>query len=275
MPAYLQEVRGFAIGQHDLVVGIDQHDAFARVLERVDEAQDILEKLAKAEPRDIRPLDALGTIMRARKRYMEAASYYTRAIALIDKPQPAHWAYFYARGTCYERLKDWPAAEADLQRALKLSPDQALVLNYLGYSWIDQNKNLRHGLSLIEKAVRQKPDDGYIVDSLGWAHYRLGNYKQAAKYLERAVELRPDDPVLNDHLGDALWRVGREREARFQWEQALTLKPEPEDAEKIHRKLQKGLPGLARSPAVRRMREVLRRDQQRKASQNSVLPFLQ
>ena len=131
--------------------------------------------------------------MRGHKRYAEAVDYYTRAIALIDKPEQKHWSYFYSRGTCYERLKKWPLAEADLQRALQLSPDQALVLNYLGYSWIDQNRNLKQGLALIEKAVRQKPDDGYIVDSLGWAYYRLGNYKEAVKHLERAVELRPED----------------------------------------------------------------------------------
>ena len=125
-----------------------------------------------------------------------------------------------------------------------------MVLNYLGYSWIDQNRNLKQGLALIEKAVKQKPDDGYIVDSLGWAHYRMGNYKEAVKHLERAVELRPEDPVLNDHLGDAYWRVRREREARFQWDQALTLKPEPEDADKIKKKLQKGLavPAQAKRP---------------------------
>ena len=120
-------------------------------------------------------------------------------------------------------------------------PDQPLVLNYLGYSWIDQGKNLKQGMGLIEKAVALKPDDGYIVDSLGWAHFRQGNYKEAVRYLERAVELKPDDPVLNDHLGDALWRVGREREARFQWDQALSLKPEPEDLEKIKKKLESGL----------------------------------
>ena len=93
----------------------------------------------------------------------------------------------------------------------------------------------------IEKAVALKPDDGYIVDSLGWAHYMQGNFKEAVRYLERAVELKPDDPVLNDHLGDALWRVGREREARFQWDQALTLKPEPDDEAKIKKKLDTGL----------------------------------
>ncbi len=105
--------------------------------------------------------------MRGHKRFGEAVDYYTRAIALIDKPEQKHWTYYYSRGTCYERLKKWQLAEADLQKALQLSPDQAMVLNYLGYSWIDQNRNLKQGLALIEKAVRQKPDDGYIVDSLG------------------------------------------------------------------------------------------------------------
>jgi tetratricopeptide (TPR) repeat protein len=98
-------------------------------------------------------------------------------------------------------------------------------------------------MSLIEKAVALKPDDGYIVDSLGWAHFKLNNYKEAVRFLERAVELKPEDPVLNDHLGDALWKVGREREARFQWDQALTLDPEAEEVEKIKKKLTEGLPG--------------------------------
>jgi tetratricopeptide (TPR) repeat protein len=235
-------------------------------LERVDEAQKLLEEIARANPRDIRPLDALGNIMRAHKRFAEAVDYYTRAIALIDKPEQKHWTYYYSRGTSYERLKKWPAAEADLQKALQLGGEQALVLNYLGYSWIDQNRNLKHGLALIEKAVRQKPDDGYIVDSLGWAHYRMGNFKEAAKHLERAVELRPEDPVLNDHLGDAYWRVGREREARFQWDQALTLKPEPEDAEKIKRKLQKGLPAPVHARPAKRTKEVQRRTDKGKKS---------
>lgn len=225
-------------------------------LERVDEAQKLLEDIARETPGDIRVFDALGSIMRGHKRYAEAVEYYTKAIALIDKPEAKHWSYYYSRGTCYERIKNWPQAEADLQKALQLGGDQALVLNYLGYSWIDQHKNLKQGLALIEKAVRQKPDDGYIVDSLGWAHFRMGNYKDAAKHLERAVELRPEDPVLNDHLGDAYWRVGREREARFQWDQALTLKPEPEDAEKIKRKLQKGLPALSQARPVKRTKEV-------------------
>jgi tetratricopeptide (TPR) repeat protein len=192
-------------------------------------------------------LDAMGNILRARKRYVEAINYYDRAIGLIKRPRPQDWTYFYSRGTCHERSKNWSAAEKDLQQALKLTPDQPLVLNYLGYSWIDQGINLKAGLKLIEKAVALKPDDGYIVDSLGWAHFKLGNVEQAVLFLERAVELRPDDPILNDHLGDALWRAGRQREARFQWEQALTLKPEPDDKAKIQSKLKTGL--LAPAPS--------------------------
>ena len=120
--------------------------------------------------------------------------------------------------------------------------------------------------------MRQKPDDGYIVDSLGWAYYRLGNYKEAVKHLERAVELRPEDPVLNDHLGDAYWRVGREREARFQWDQALTLKPEPEDIDKIKKKLAKGLPSATQARNVKRTKEVQKRPEKGKKSSGVTQP---
>ena len=247
---------------------IDIRKAFnLNSLDRVDEAKALLEEVARQDPTDLKPLDALGSIMRARKRYDEAIEYYTRAIALISAPDKRHWNYYYARGTCYERVKKWSLAEADLQKALSLYPDQALVLNYLGYSWVDQNLNMKQGMALIEKAVALKPDDGYIVDSLGWAHFKLGNFKDAARYLERAVELKPDDPTLNDHLGDALWRVGREREARFQWDQALSLKPEPEDVEKIQKKITAGLPaavpprGLIKTKDARRGGEVRKRVQ--------------
>ena len=116
-------------------------------------------------------------------------------------------------------------------------------------AWNRPSTNLSQGLSLIEKAVSLRPDDGYIVDSLGWAYFKLGDFKESVKYLERAVELRPDDPTLNDHLGDALWRVGRSAEARFQWDQALSLKPDPEDIDKIKVKLEKGLPAKTQAKA--------------------------
>ena len=213
-------------------------------LKRTDEARDILLKLAKDNPDDIRPVEALANILRGRERYAEAIKQYDRIIAFVGESKPSHWTYWYSRGTSYERLKDWPRAEADLLRANDLSPDQPLVLNYLGYSWVDRKMHLQRGLKFIEKAVKLKPEDGYIVDSLGWAHFRLGNFAEAAKQLERAVELRPSDPILNDHLGDALWRVGRIREARYQWKLSLTLKPEDDNARKTREKLRAGLPQL-------------------------------
>ena len=210
-------------------------------LDRQDEAKKILVGLVAKDPTDVRPLEALGNIMRARKDYGDAVDYFSKAIAALPKGDQRLWGYYYARGTAYERLKNWPSAESDLKKALALAPDQPLVLNYLGYSWVDQGIHLKEGMSLIEKAVQLKPDDGYIVDSLGWAHFRQGNFKDAVRFLERAVEIKPEDPTLNDHLGDAFWRVGREREARFQWNQALSLDPEPEDAQKIKAKIDRGL----------------------------------
>ncbi|MEQ1670249.1 MAG: tetratricopeptide repeat protein, partial [Hyphomicrobium sp.] len=252
---------------------IDIRKAFnLNSLEKTDEAKTLLEKLAKDSPKDIRPLEALGNIARARKSFPEAVNYFSRAIALIPKPDQRHWSYYYARGTAYERMKNWPAAEADLKRALKLAPEQPLILNYLGYSWIDQGRNMKEGMKLIEKAVQLKPDDGYIVDSLGWAHYKQGNYKDAVRYLERAVEIKPEDPTLNDHLGDAFWQVGREREAKFQWGQALSLNPEPEDLEKIKAKVERGLPGKAEVKAAPKNRQVQRYEPSRRRSENRSSP---
>jgi tetratricopeptide (TPR) repeat protein len=258
----------------DLVIDI-RKAINLNLLDRVQEAQQLLDALASRNPADLRPLEALGAMMRGHKRYAEAAQYYTRAISLIDAPEAKHWTFYYSRGTCYERLKKLPQAEADLQMSLKLSPDQPLTLNYLGYTWIDHNRNLRQGLAMIEKAVRLKPDDGYIVDSLGWAHYRLGNFKEALKHLERAVELRPDDPTLNDHLGDVYWRVGRGREARFQWEQALTLQPEPAEAEKIRHKLQHGLAAEPQARQGKRPKQVQKQERAKPRTAKPSSPFFQ
>jgi tetratricopeptide (TPR) repeat protein len=249
----LKAVRDFQKKNNMTVDGVVGKGTFAAILKaKGDESSE-----AEAGPRPqlsvgdkLEILDSLGNIMRSRKLYAEAIPYYDQALALVDKPDKRHWVYYYARGTSYERLKNWPAAEADLEKALALYPDQPLILNYLGYSWIDQGRNMKEGMAHIEKAVALKPDDGYIVDSLGWAHYKQGNFKEAVRYLERAVELKPDDAVLNDHLGDALWRVGREREARFQWDQALSLKPEPEDLEKIRKKIETGLTNETDKPVA-------------------------
>jgi tetratricopeptide (TPR) repeat protein len=211
-------------------------------LERVDEAKALLVKLFAEYPKDVRPLDALGNILRSHERYAEAREYYSRALALIDKPKKENWTLFYSRGVCNERLKDWPEAEADFKKALAISPDESLVLNYLGYSWVDQGRNLKQAMDYIRKAVKLKPDDGYYVDSLGWAYYRLGNLQAAVENLERAVELKPDDPIINEHLGDAYWKFGRKLEAQYQWQQALTLKPESDQVSTLKEKIASGLP---------------------------------
>jgi tetratricopeptide (TPR) repeat protein len=210
-------------------------------VDRTDEAKKHLEKLIAAHPSDIDAIMALGNILRGRKAFAECADVYSKGIATLANPEKPNWLIFYFRGICFERSKQWAKAEGDLKKALELYPDQAHVLNYLGYSWVDQGVNLDDGMGMIRKAVDQRPDDGYIVDSLGWAYYRIANYDEAVKHLERAVELKPEDPTINDHLGDAYFRIGRVLEARFQWSHARDLKPEPEDLKKIEEKLKTGV----------------------------------
>lgn len=216
--------------------------AFALVkLKKEDEAIRILERMASADPQAVEPVVAIGDIQRGKENYAAAAEQYSKALAIAGDNASKYWTIYYARGICYERLGQWPKAEEDLQLALKLSQDHPLVLNYLGYSWIEMGKNLDQALGMIEKAVEQRPTDGFIVDSLGWAHYQLGNYEDAVSYLERAVELEPNDSTINEHLGDALWKVGRVIEARFQWQHALDMKPEEKRLAPLRAKLEGGL----------------------------------
>jgi tetratricopeptide (TPR) repeat protein len=210
-------------------------------LERTDEAKKLLDRVISERPKDTEAIIELGNIQRARKNFADCGETYSKAIDNVPNPEKANWVMFYFRGICYERSHQWPAAEADMKKALGLYPDQPLVLNYLGYSWVDQGSHLDEGMDMIRRAVEQRPDDGYIVDSLGWAYYRIGNYDEAVKNLERAVELKPEDPTINDHLGDAYWRVGRTLEAHFQWSHAKDLNPDPEELPKIEAKLKDGL----------------------------------
>ena len=211
---------------------------------RTEDAVAMLRDLAKAHPARNRPLIDLGEVLRRHERFAEAIEAYDQALALSGTTQPEHWAIYYSRGISFEQTKQWPKAEADFLKALTLQPDHPLVLNYLGYSWIDQGQNLERALDMIRKAVNLRPRDGYIVDSLGWGQYRMGDYKGAVKSLERATMLLPADPLVNDHLGDALWKVGRTREARFQWQRALDLEPKADIAKVLHEKLQSGLPAV-------------------------------
>jgi Flp pilus assembly protein TadD len=210
--------------------------------EKSDEAAALLQAMSEERPEDTAALIALADMLRSRERYQQAAEVYERAIGRISGGlQERHWPLLYARGIAFERSKAWERAEADFLAALKLKPDQPLVLNYLGYSWVEQGKNLERAREMIERAVAQRPNDGYIVDSLGWVLYRMGDFQGAVRQLERAVELRPEDPTINEHLGDAYWRVGRRLEARFQWRHALALGPEKDRIEQLTQKIDDGL----------------------------------
>ncbi|WP_377290586.1 tetratricopeptide repeat protein [Rhizobium sp. SG2393] len=212
---------------------------------RVDEAKTHLQALIDQDPKNMRSYLALGSVLSDAKDYKAMGALYDRAAEAIGPtPQRSDWTIFFQRGIAYERLKEWPKAEPNFKKALELNPDQAQVLNYLGYSWVDMNMNLDEAMNMIRKAVELKPDDGYIVDSLGWAYFRLGKFDEAVVELERAAELMAGDPTINDHLGDAYWRVGRKLEATFQWRQALELKPEPTEIPKIQAKIDNGLPPL-------------------------------
>jgi tetratricopeptide (TPR) repeat protein len=210
-------------------------------LGRTDEAVARLEVLANEQPKRVDALVTMGDILRSRERFAEAVTAYDRAFARIPKLDKRYWGLLYARGIALERTKQWDRAEADFVKALEFNPDQPYLLNYLGYSWVERGVHLDQALKLIEKAVKLRPEDGYIVDSMGWVLYMLGSYDSAVTNLERAAELKPQDPVINDHLGDAYWQVGRQMEARFQWRRALSLKPEAELSRTIQSKLARGL----------------------------------
>lgn len=216
---------------------------------KVEEARAHLKSLIESDPADIRSYLAYGSVLSDAKDYAAMAANYDKAVEVIG-PNPAkgYWSIFFQRGIAYERLKNWDQAEPNFRKALELNPDQPQVLNYLGYSWVDMNRNLEEGLDMIRKAVELRPDDGYIVDSLGWAYFRLGKFDDAVRELERAIELKAGDATINDHLGDAYWRVGRKLEATYQWKRALVSKPELAEIPKIEAKLKDGLPEL--SPEV-------------------------
>jgi tetratricopeptide (TPR) repeat protein len=217
---------------------------------RTDEALKLLDAAIAKAPGDVTLYDTLSGIHRGKKRWAEAAEASSKAIALVDRNNKDYWSLFYGRGIAYERNKQWPLAEADLKHALSLLPEnpvtegekaaRAHVLNHLAYSWVDMGMNIDQAFVMLKRAVELQSRDGYIIDSLGWAYFKLGQYEDAVRELERAVDIKPSDPVLNDHLGDAYWKVGRTREALFQWNHARDLKPEPEDLDRILKKIEKG-----------------------------------
>ncbi|MEQ8347118.1 MAG: tetratricopeptide repeat protein [Sneathiellaceae bacterium] len=222
-------------------------------LKRSGEAQAILREMAAEDPTTVEPLVTLGDLLREEEKFNDAARVYSSAVDRLGAPMARHWPLYYSRGIAYERAKDWDAAERDFLKALELQPEQPFVLNYLGYSWVDRGVRLNEARDMIARAVKARPDDGYIVDSLGWALYRLGDFEGSVHQLERAVELSPSDPTINDHLGDAYWQVGRKAEARFQWQRAMSLDPPPEIVEGLGDKLKNGM--APATPPARRAAE--------------------
>jgi tetratricopeptide (TPR) repeat protein len=210
-------------------------------MDKNDDAITDLKKLVATEPADSEAWMALGDTYRTFDKFAEAVDAYNHAEKAIAHPGKRDYPLFYARAMAKEKLKQLDESEADIQEALKLSPDQPELLNYLGYSWVDRRRNIPQALAMLEKARSLRPYDGYIVDSVGWAYYQLGRYDDAAKTLEAAVLLVPGDATINDHLGDALWRAGHHIDARFQWSHALTFSDSDTDKVAIERKLKSGL----------------------------------
>jgi tetratricopeptide (TPR) repeat protein len=220
-------------------------------LQRLDKREDGIARvkaLLAREPKNYEGWVTLGNLNRNGENYAAASDAYDEALKLVTKLERKHWTLLYFRGISYERQKKWPLAEADFRKALELVPDEPSVLNYLGYSLIDANMKLDEAIAMVKKAVELRPNDGYIVDSLGWAHYQLRDFDEAVVHLERAVDLKAGDPIIAEHLGDAYWRVGRRLEANFQWQHAKDNKPEPEDLKRILDKLKNGLPDLPPLP---------------------------
>ncbi len=217
-----------------------------RRADRIEAAAEVLEQLTRSHGDLPIVHTSLGDLKRQQKDFTGAVEAYDAAIALYGDDSAPEWFIYYARAISHERLDEWDAAEADFRKALDLSPDQPQVLNYLGYSLVEKGAKLDEALEMIERAAAAQPRSGYIVDSLGWALYRLGRYEEAVVHMERAAELMPVDPVVNDHLGDTLWAVGREMEARFQWRRALSFANDENasgdvDVERLRAKLDVGL----------------------------------
>jgi len=217
-----------------------------QVVGETDSALAEFDRLAAERPDAYEPLSRKGNLLRLEERFEEAVEAYDGAVERLERKgelEPRHWSLLYFRGIALERSDQWERAEADFKHALGLQPDQPYVMNYLAYSWVEKETNLDRAQEMLVRAVELRPNDGFIVDSLGWVYYRLGDYEGAVTHLERAVELRPQDSVINDHLGDAFWRVGRHREARFQWRRALNLKPEEDQVPELQAKIKDGLTG--------------------------------
>ena len=176
------------------------------------------------------------------ERFEESIKYYTIILNKIDKKHPLYPEVTDGRGVAYERIDEWKKAEKDLLNSLEVSPDQAYVINYLAYTWIEKGIKIKEALEMLKKANKLKSNDPYIIDSLGWALFKLKRYKESKDYLQQAVKLMPADPIVNDHYGDVLWKNGKEIQARYYWNYVMSIEDAEKDLkEKVEKKLTKGL----------------------------------
>jgi len=201
----------------------------------------ILKGMTKTYPQSPNPWLHWADLLRKQEKFEQAAEKYSEAIARFEEELAYQWPVYYMRGISHERSKQWEKAEKDFGKALALSPNNPDVLNYLAYSWVDRGEKYEEALKMLTTAVTARPYDAHIIDSVGWAYYKMGDYGKARQFIERAIELMPDDATVNDHLGDIYWQLGRKREARFQWERALLFDPDEELEAKLRQKLKHGL----------------------------------
>jgi Flp pilus assembly protein TadD len=229
---------------------VEARDKLAWSYQSADDKETAL-KLARqtvsVEPASREAEVTLADLLRADEQYADSISILDRLIEA--NAQSPDWRLLYMRAASLEESGRWADSEKDLSAALKLRPDEPELLNFLGYSWIDRGVKLHEALAMVQKAVDQDPQNGAMLDSLGWGYYRLGDYKKAVEKLEAAVVLDAADADVNNHLGDAYWRAGRRTEAQFQWSRVLTLDPTAKMRAEVEIKLKSGL-DAAPAPSI-------------------------
>lgn len=224
---------------------------------KLEEALAVLKAQADVNPEQSPVRLALADMLRGAERWDEATTAYDAVLALAPQPAPpGYWSVYYSRAIALERQKLWDRAETDFRKALELAPDQPQVLNYLGYSYLERGENYDEALSMIQRAVAQRPESGYIVDSLAWGYFLAGRYTEAVLPMEKASLLEPVDATVTDHLGDVYWAVGRKLEANFQWRRALSFDPKEDLAARIRRKLEIGLDALLAEEGAKPLTDV-------------------
>ena len=201
----------------------------------------ITSEFAKIEKPNNKFIFDIANFYKNSKKYKNAIVNYSKIIETIENPE-IKADLLYRRGGSYERIGDYKNADKDLLYSLKLRPDDAYVLNYLAYSWLERDFKIQEAIKMLEIAYNSKSNDPYIIDSIGWAYYLTGEYLKAEQYLRRAVELMPYDPIVNDHYGDILWKLNRKIQARYFWINVLDMDDvEKEMLKKINVKIIKGL----------------------------------